>query len=296
VIEILEPGALATIQDLGRDGHVALGVGESGAADRGSFRLANRLVGNAESAAAIELTYGGFRARFNQSVVIALTGASCAVTVGERMAAINGPIWVAAGQELVVGLPTEGLRTYVAVRGGIDVPMVLGSRCTDVLSGIGPQPLRAGSMLATGTQTVNFPNVDIAPRPALRSDVTLGVLPGPRDRWFTPAALTILCSTKYSVTSESNRVGARLAGAALDRAIHAELPSEGMVRGAVQVPPSGQPILFLADHPVTGGYPVIAVVCDEDLDRAGQLRPGDRVRFHIGRLNNSTIRHEKMRQ
>jgi biotin-dependent carboxylase-like uncharacterized protein len=283
VIEILHPGLLATVQDLGRPDLAALGVGTSGAADRGSLRLANRLVGNPEGAAALELTYGGLRARLDRSAVIALTGAPCAVTVGGRMASMNGPIDVRAGQELVVGPPSEGLRTYVAVRGGIDVPPVLGARSTDTLSRIGPPVLTPGVRLPIADEAIAFPNVDLAPQRSLSGDVTLTVLPGPRDDWFHPEAPAILCSTPYHVTSDSNRIGARLDGPALPRAIHRELPPEGMVRGALQVPPSGRPILFLADHPVTGGYPVIAVVVDSDLDRAAQLRPGDRVRFRLAR-------------
>jgi biotin-dependent carboxylase-like uncharacterized protein len=283
VIEILDPGPLATVQDLGRPGLAALGVGASGAADRGSLRLANRLVGNAEGAAAVEMTYGGLRARIGRPAVIALTGAPCAVTIGGRMAAMNGPINVRAGQDLVVGPPGEGLRTYLAVRGGIGVSPILGSRSTDVLSRIGPPVLRPGVRLPIAEESVGFPNLDLAPQRGLAGEVTLHILPGPRDDWFTPDALVILCSTPYEVTSESNRIGARLNGPALPRALHAELPPEGMVRGALQVPPDGRPILFLADHPVTGGYPVIAVVGDADLDRTGQLRPGERVRFRPAR-------------
>lgn len=281
MIEILHPGLLATVQDLGRPGLAALGVGASGAADRGSLRLANRLVGNREGAAALELTYGGLRARLDRSAVVALTGAPCAVTVGGRMASMNGPIEVRAGQELVVGPPSEGLRTYVAVRGGIDVPPVLGARSTDTLSRIGPPVLAPGVRLPFADEALAFPNVDLAPQRSLTGDVTLTLLTGPRDDWFHPEAPAILCSTPYHVTSDSNRIGARLDGPALPRAIHHELPPEGMVRGALQVPPGGRPILFLADHPVTGGYPVIAVVVDADLDRAAQLRPGDRVRFRL---------------
>jgi biotin-dependent carboxylase-like uncharacterized protein len=271
-IEVLAPGPLTTVQDLGRPGLGAIGVGPSGAADRGSLRLANRLVGNAEDAAALELTYGGLRIRFETAATIALTGAPCAGV------AMNGPVRMSAGQELAVGVPSEGLRTYVAVRGGIDVPEVLGSRSTDVLSGIGPPALEAGMRLPIGSHTSDFPNVDLAP-PRPLGPAILRVLPGPRDDWFVADALTTLTQSAYVVTKDSNRVGVRLDGPELKRSVPEELPSEGMVRGALQVPPHGLPILFLADHPVTGGYPVIAVVADTDLDRAGQLRPGDVVRF-----------------
>lgn len=271
-IEVLSPGPLTTVQDLGRPGLASVGVGQSGAADRASLRLANRLVGNPEGAAALELTYGGLRIRFAADATIALTGAPCPGV------AMNGPAHVRAGQELAIGIPSEGLRTYLAVRGGIDVPEVLGSRSTDVLSGIGPPVLEKGMRLPIGTRAVRFPNVDLAP-PQRLGPAVLRVLPGPREDWFVPDALSTLTDSAYVVTKDSNRVGVRLDGSELKRSVLRELPSEGVVTGALQVPPGGQPILFLADHPVTGGYPVIAVVVDADLDRAAQLRAGDAVSF-----------------
>jgi biotin-dependent carboxylase-like uncharacterized protein len=173
------------------------------------------------------------------------------------------------------------LRSYLAVRGGVAVEPVLGSRSTDSLSGLGPEPLRAGTLLPVG-DTGELPpiHVDQAPPPGRRAGV-LRVLPGPRDDWFAPGALEALCGRPYVVSQDSNRVGVRLHGPELVRAREGELPSEGMVTGAVQVPPSGQPIVFLADHPPTGGYPVIAVVLTADLPVAAQLRPGDPVRFTI---------------
>lgn len=281
--EILAPGPLATVQDLGRPGLAALGIGPSGAADRGSLRLANRLVGNEEGAAALELTFGGFCARFTRTATIALTGAPCRAVVGGRAVGMNGPIVVRPGEQLTVAMPSSGVRTYLAVRGGIDVPPVLGARSTDVLSGLGPEPVSAGTVLPIGRRTTGFPLVDHAPVREPAESALLRVLPGPRADWFHVGALDTLCATPYRVTAESNRVGARLDGSALRRVISGELPPEGMVRGALQVPPHGCPVLLLADHPVTGGYPVIAVVVDEDLDRAGQLRPGEQVSFRVWR-------------
>ena len=281
-ITVLSPGPLTMIQDLGRPGLAAVGVGRSGAADRGSLRLANRLVGNREDAAALELTYGGLRLRFEADAMLALTGAPCPITVDEHDAGMDGPVRVRAGQQVTVGMPFEGVRTYLAVRGGIDVPPVLGSRSTDLLSGIGPPVLEAGTRLPIGRRVAGFPNVDIAPRRRQHlGPAILSVLPGPRDDWFLPEALRTLGESAYVATNDSNRVGVRLDGPGLKRAVHEELPSEGVVCGALQVPPDGRPILFLADHPVTGGYPVIAVVAAEDLDRAAQLRAGDAVRFRV---------------
>jgi biotin-dependent carboxylase-like uncharacterized protein len=187
---------------------------------------------------------------------------------------------VRAGRELRLGAPASGLRTYHRVRGGIAVAPVLGSRSTDVLSGLGPPVVAAGDVLPIGISPLPEPGVDVAPvaDPA-DGEVVVAVLPGPRRNWFGDRAWTTLTGSAYTVTSQSNRVGLRLAGAVLERERPGELPSEGMVLGALQVPPSGTPVLFLADHPVTGGYPVIGVVADADLDRCGQLRPGQAVRF-----------------
>lgn len=285
-LRVLRAGPLTTVQDLGRPGYAALGIGLSGAADRSSLRLANRLLGNPEGAAALEVTCGGLAVRAEAPLFYALTGAPCPIVVvhpGARgrctTAAPYAVEHLPAGAELRLGVPTEGMRSYLAVRGGIDVPPVLGSRATDVLAGIGPDPLRDGMVLPVGPPPRAWPTVDAAPPrwepPA--DDLTLRVVPGPRDDWF--ATLDPLIAGSYEVTPDSNRVGMRLRGPALTRARDGELPSEGMVPGALQVPPSGQPVLFLADHPVTGGYPVAAVVVAADMDLAAQVRPGRRLRF-----------------
>jgi biotin-dependent carboxylase-like uncharacterized protein len=280
MIEVLAPGPYATVQDLGRPGYAHLGVPRSGAADAASLRLANRLLGNAEGLAGVEFTFGMARLRFLEGAWVALAGAP--LPVGPvRGAGMGVPFWVPAGAELRLGVPEWGLRTYLAVRGGIAVEPVLGSRSTDSLSGLGPEPLRPGTVLPVGRPEGVIP-VDLAPPPEPRPAV-LRVLPGPRDDWFAPEALEAMCAAPYTVSQDSNRVGVRLRGPELARAKEGELPSEGMVAGAVQVPPSGQPIVFLADHPPTGGYPVIGVVREADLAVAAQLRPGDEVRFTVRR-------------
>lgn len=281
MIEVLRANPLTTVQDLGRPGLAHLGVGRSGAADRGSLRLANRLVGNAEGAACLEITLGGFAARFTEPGVVALAGAPAAVRVCGRDAAMHRPIEVQAGDELRVAAPKKGLRTYLAVRGGLDVTPVLGSRSTDVLAGLGPGPVLPGTRLAVGDDIAGPPVQDVAAVTTFEDDIVLRALPGPRDDWFTAAAHAALTSQPYQVTPQSNRVGLRLSGAELKRAVSAELPPEGMVPGAVQVPPNGQPVLFLADHPVTGGYPVIAVVLAVDVCLAAQARPGQWLRFRF---------------
>lgn len=283
-LEILATGPLATLQDLGRPGLAHIGVGRSGAADRRSLTLANRLLANPGDAACVEVTLGGLAVRARRDLLVALTGAPCPVTVQGRPAALNSPLPLPAGAELRLGLPASGLRTYLAVRGGLTPPPVLGSRATDLLSGVGPAPLTPGTWLPVGAAPATFPCVDLAPVAAPpEGELTLRVRRGPRADWFTEAALTALLTSAWRVTADSDRVGMRLEGPPLERARTEELPSEGMVPGALQVPPSGQPTLFLADHPVTGGYPVIAVVAREDVDRAAQARPGQALRLTDGR-------------
>jgi biotin-dependent carboxylase-like uncharacterized protein len=192
---------------------------------------------------------------------------------------------VPAGAVLRLGAPPAGLRTYLAISGGIEVTPVLGSRSADVLSGLGPQPLRPGGRLRVGRprSRPGNPSGEL-PRtacPGPREVARLRVIAGPRDDWFAPAALTALGTGTFQVTPASNRTGLRLAGPALDRSREAELPSEGVAAGSLQVTHDGQPILLLADRPVTGGYPVIGVVAADDLGLAAQLRPGQRIRFAV---------------
>lgn len=273
-LTVVEAGALTTVQDFGRLGQAALGIGRSGCCDRGAHRLANALVGNHPTLATLEVTLGGLVLTTDEDVVVVTTGARC------PGAPHLGPTHLRAGEELRLGIPEAGLRTYVAVRGGIDVEPVLGSRATDVLSGLGPKVVEAGDELPVGTTPRPVPGVDVAPVPEPTNDLlVVPVTAGPRRDWIDDEAWGQFLSQTYVVDSRSNRVGVRLEGQPLTRAQEGELTSEGMLRGAVQVPPSGQPVLFLADHPVTGGYPVVAYVDDEAVDRCAQLRPGQEVRF-----------------
>ena len=278
-------GPLALVEDLGRPGHASVGVTGSGAADRRALRLANRLLGNAEGAAGVEVLLGGLAVRADGAVRVCVTGAPAPVLVDGRAAPLGAPLDLRDGQLLTLGMPSTGLRTYLAVRGGLAEPHVLGSASTDPTMGVGPDPLTPGRRLAVGSPPDREPAADVdvaAPEPPPVTDVALRVVLGPRDDWFAPSAVDSLTSQPWAVTAESDRVGVRLAGPALDRAATGtarELPSEAVVRGAVQVPHSGQPLVFLADHPTTGGYPVVAVVVDDDTDVLAQLRPGERVRF-----------------
>lgn len=278
---VVEPGPMLTVQDLGRPGLAALGVPESGALDQASLRLANRLVGNDEAAAGLEATLGGVVLQARGAVLLAVTGAPAPVLVDNRHQGSAGTVYVADGSRVEIGRPTAGLRSYVAVRGGIAGREVLGSSSTDLLAGVGA-PLVAGDELGVGPSPADpVPSVDHAVT-AVRCDTALHLraVLGPRDDWFTDEAVERLAATEWTVGARSNRIGVRLEGGVLDRAITRELASEGTVAGAIQVPGNGVPVLFLADHPVTGGYPVIAVVVGADLPLLGQAAPGTTVRLY----------------
>lgn len=280
-IEVIAPGPLALFQDGGRPGYAAVGAGLSGAVDRGAYELGARMVAHGEGLAAIEITFGGFAATIHGAQIVALTGADAEISVNGHRRPHNAVLQLNDGDVIRVGQPARGLRTYLTVRGGFDVPAVLGSRSTDTLAGLGPEQVRAGDVVPIGEFEGTFPNVDaVASAVPATGTVELKLLPGPRSDWFSDhAAIT---AQVWSVSSRSNRVGVRLEGNGLTRDTayqDQELPSEAMVRGCVQVPPSGEPIIFLNDHPVTGGYPVIGVLTEADVDRAAQLQPGQAVRF-----------------
>ncbi|PKW27823.1 biotin-dependent carboxyltransferase family protein [Phycicoccus duodecadis] len=285
-LEVVRTGPLTLVQDAGRPGYAAVGVGRAGAADRGAYRLGARLVGHGEDLAALEVTLGGLTVRARGRIMVALTGAPAPATLDGRPVAHHALIDVPHGGLLSLAPPPVGLRTYLAVRGGIDVEPVLGSRSTDTLSGVGPPRVAPGDVLPVGRAPSTFPQVDaVAHRPPSPGPVRLAVLPGPRTAWV--GGLGPLVAPAWVVGTDSNRIGLRLsdprgAGVArVDRWRDAELASEGMVRGAVQLPPGGEPVIFLADHPVTGGYPVVAVLTEAASDRAAQLRPGDTVRLVV---------------
>jgi biotin-dependent carboxylase-like uncharacterized protein len=282
VIEILTPGPFATVQDCGRPGWAHLAISPSGAADRASLELANRLVGNPDGAAGIEATFGGLVLRARSAVLVAVTGAPLPVRRNGVGIGMGHAATLEAGEELALGAPWQGLRTYVALRGGLDVASHLGSRSTDVLGGLGPAPLAPGQLLACGPEPTALPAPDQVPLRPATDVVRLRARLGPRADWFSPEAARLLAAVPWRVRPESDRVGVRLDGPPLLRSVLGELPSEGVVSGAVQVPPDGRPLVFLVDHPTTGGYPVLAVVLSADRDRIGQLRPGQEVRFSLG--------------
>jgi biotin-dependent carboxylase-like uncharacterized protein len=276
---ILRTGPLTVLKDEGRPGHAGQGVAPSGAVDRSAYARANALVGNPRGAAALECTLGGLRVRFDVPATIVLTGTDAVLAVDGARTAAEEVVEVPAGAVVAVTVPRRGLRSYLAVRGGFAVPAVLGSRSTDQLAGVGPPRPTVGDALPIGPAPAATDPVELPP--GAPDGAPLEVDLGPRDDWFTAAAIEAFLSAEFTVSPASDSVGLRLDGPVLDRARSDELPSEGVVRGSVQVPPDGHPIIFQADHPVTGGYPVIAVLTPAAADRAAQARPGARLRFVV---------------
>lgn len=276
-VTVLDCLAPVLIQDLGRPGLAAIGVPTSGAFDRLAMKLAQRLVGNDESAAGLEITMGAKLAT-SQTVTAVVTGAPTELVLGGRAVGTNEVFSWQPGATLTVVAPSTGLRNYLAVHGGFEVFTVLGSAATDVLSGLGPEPLEAGDMLALAGCPAAAPIVTAA-APLKAVPGRIPIVLGPRADWFSPTACSDLVTEIFTVTEQSNRIGLRLHGQPLARVRAEELPSEPLQRGAIQVPPSGQPIIMGPDHPTTGGYPVIATVVAEAWDYLAQLRPGDEVGF-----------------
>lgn len=291
-LEVLRTGPLALVEDLGRSGLGRLGVTRSGAADRRSHKLANRLLANPDDRATIEVAFGGFSARVRGGDVdIVVTGADTDPTVNGATFGTNSIQHVHDGEVISLGTPRSGLRSYLAVRGGIDVTPVLGSRSYDVMAAIGPSPLSDGDVLQIGERTGEYPELDQAPVATIPDDVVeLRVTPGPRDDWFVDP--DIMVRTNWLVTNHSDRVGMRLVGMPLEyRWPDRQLPAEGADRGAIQVLPNGFPIILGPDHPVTGAYPVVGVVVEDDIDTLAQVRPGQTVRMHWSRPRHHPSDH-----
>lgn len=280
MIEILELTGSALVQDLGRPGLSHLGVSPSGAADRGALAAVNRALGNEPGAAALEVI-GACSVRAESDLLVAVGGAASEVML-DGVPTSAGVLALEAGRVLSWPMSRWGSRTYLAVRGGLDVPAVLGSRSTDVLSGLGPEPLAVGDRLVALPGTGPVPTTEPRqPGAHPGSLVMLDATPGPRADWLTD--VEDLYRRPWRVSALADRVGLRLEGEPLTRAITRELPSEGVVTGSVQVPPSGEPVILGPDHPVTGGYPVVAVLTAAACDAVAQLRAGTTVRFRRGR-------------
>lgn len=287
-LQVIRADRPALFQDAGRPGLFDQGVGRSGAMDRGAMAAVNRAVGNPEAAAVVEVLMGGLELCAAEALTLALAGAPCAMTLtppqGRALPVPAGRAFALdPGDRLSLAAPPCGLRSYLALRGGYAVAPVLGSAATDTLARIGPAPIRAGDVLRPAHARAAAVALDLPAPPALPRAgdlVRLDVLPGPRTDWFTPEAQELLFAQDWDVGASLDRVGIRLQGARpLTRSDSAELASEATVLGAIQVPHAGQPVLFLADHPITGGYPVIGVLAPHHIARAGQIPPGARIRF-----------------
>lgn len=282
---VIDPGPAAILTDEGRYGWAHVAVTTSGAFDRASYRLANRLVGNHPGAAVIEFVLGPMTLEFHSRATIAVTGVDADVTLyrpdGRATAATtHGTIAVPTGTTVTIGPARSGLRGYLAVRGGWNVRPVMGSRSRDTLADLGPEPLQRGTGLPIGADAGPFPATDHAPCARAPSHLDLPLLPAPRGHTLLlPRAA--LADLQWTVSPASDRIGVRLIGQVLPVATQAA--SEPLVRGAVQVPPDGQPVVLGPDHPTTGGYPVIGVVDEAGVDALAQARPGTTVRLRPGR-------------
>jgi antagonist of KipI len=283
VIRVVKPGMLSTIQDRGRWGYQTFGVSVSGPMDMLSHGLANRLLGNAEDAATIEVTLLGPELEFGIDATIVVTGAQFELRLDGQEIDPLVTHRITAGARLRFGPRRRGARAYLGVAGGIQVPPVLGSRATHLVSGMGGldgRALRAGDVLPISPAPAG--DVRRVPRvPLPQGAARVRVVPGPDQERFTAAAMAALTGTRYAITPESDRMGYRLKGQALERCAESEIISDATAVGALQVPASGQPILLMADRQTAGGYPRIATVITADLPAAGQLAPGDSIEFQL---------------
>jgi biotin-dependent carboxylase-like uncharacterized protein len=284
VLRIVRPGPFTTLQDGGRPGRGHQGVARSGAFDQGSFRLANRLVGNVESAPVLEVVFGPFEFEVLQPLVFAIAGTNATIDIisdtGSQGSPANAAIAANPGERVVIGVPTIGLRTYLSLRGGFDASSVLGSSSYDSLGQIGPRPLAVNENFGVGPQATSQPLFDPYPTRPSDDPTPIPVRLGPRHDWLDAGAVEALHTTIWVVDTASNRTGVRLTGTPLRRRT-GDLASEAMITGAIQLPPNGQPIVLGPDGGTTGGYPVIGVVRRDGLDLLAQRRPGDLIRFKI---------------
>jgi len=284
VIQVQAPGLFTTVQDLGREGFGPMGVSPSGAADPMSLRLGNRLVGNAEGAAALEMTLLGGAFLFPDGAIVALAGSDFGASLDGAPVGSWISLEARPGQTLRLGPTRSGARCYLCVQGGIAVKPFLGSASTHVLSGLGGlegRPLRKGDILNIGSASPSLRKRTIAPKALerLSPSKVLRVTPGPQSDWFPESSQLLFYSVAYRVTEESNRMGLRLEGPPIPENSGGRMISEGVSLGAIQIPHGGQPIILFVEQQTTGGYPKIANVISADLHSVGQLRPRDEIRF-----------------
>jgi antagonist of KipI len=284
-IRVLRPGLLTTVQDLGRWGSQAIGVPVGGPMDVYAHRLANLLVANDASLATLEATLIGPELEFETDAVVAITGAVFEVQIDGVPAPHGASFRIRRGQHLRFGRRRLGARAYIGVAGGVDTPVIAGSRATNVTAAIGGHQGRAlvgGDRLPVGQATAGAPvERRVAGAPATPGRTVLRILSGPQEDWFPAGALERLCRETYRISPRSNRMGYRLEGVSIPRVPDRESITEAVPMGAIQVPSAGEPILLMADRQTAGGYPKIATVISADLCLAGQLAPGDTVDFRV---------------
>jgi biotin-dependent carboxylase-like uncharacterized protein len=297
VIEIIKAGPVTTIQDLGRQGFRHQGIAQSGALDRLSLMIANRLVCNPDNAAGLEMMYGRTSIRFETKVCFALTGCECFATLDGSPIYIGWRCYANAGQILTIQTPVRGLCAYLAVHGGLDVDPIMGSRATDLQAGFGGiagRKLRPGDRIPLGMQQA-IPQVQIGVL-LPQCDQTLRVLPGPEAEQYSADTHLEFFSAYWQIGQESGRMGLRLAGKVMRQSETSELLSHGVFPGVIQVPPGGQPIILAAEAQTTGGYPRIAIVIESDLWKLGQLKPGDMIRFESVSFDEAKQAQQKQDQ
>ncbi|MCU1544284.1 MAG: allophanate hydrolase [Microbacteriaceae bacterium] len=277
-VEIIDPGPFTTVQDLGRPGYAHLGVSTSGAADLASHSLANRIVGNPPTAAGIEILLGGFSARLTEGRWCSVAGATVGVTVDSHPVPEPSLFFLPAASILRLDPATTGLRAYLAIEGGIVGNRVLGSASWDSLGNFGTRPATSGTQWELLQSDGEPRYTGVVPTFEAPATLTLGFFWGPRDHLLDKPSRDVLLTTRWTVTNDCDRVGARLSGSPL-AVSEGSLPSEGCVVGSIQVPPTGLPIVFLADHPVTGGYPVVGVITETAAAHLAQARPGTYIQF-----------------
>ncbi len=281
-IQVIHPGMLTTVQDLGRFGYAHLGISPAGAADTLSLRIANLLVGNEENAPALEMTLFGATLRFDSPAIVAVTGAQCETELNGCSVDHTSPVQLQAGSTLKCGPMITGARAYLAVQGGVDVPLVMGSASTFLPAHFGGhdgRSLKKGDMLNVGTRIASKPRKLETPLNAALKENTIRITRGPQHDWFDDHVFSTLLSTPFNVSDQSGRTGLRLSGEKIVPRHTGQLLTDGVPLGAIQIPADGQPIILFVDQQTTGGYPKMANVIAADLHRVGQLRPRDTIRF-----------------
>ena len=281
-LHVLSPGPMTTVQDRGRYGYVASGIGVSGVMDQDAYEAANYLVGNKHGEAVLEATLMGPSIQFDADCICAVTGADMGTKIGNKPVEPYRPFWAQSGQVLTMGYAQTGCRGYLAVQGGFDVPVVMGSRSTNLkcaLGGYEGRALKAGDVLEVPDESRSTVMDRKRRQPVYEQEVTVRVIPGPQADAFTEKGFRTLWEQSFSVSAKSDRMGLRLDGPAIETKEGSDIVSDGIALGAIQVTSGGQPIVLLADRQPTGGYAKIGTVCSFDIPKLAQLKPGGIIHF-----------------